>query len=454
MAESEPTCPGCRERDGIIRRLEERVSSLEKRVEESERRSHRQTAPFSRGFLKPDPKPPGRKPGHEGEHRATPTQVDEVLDAALPAACPGCGGTVIEDSVLPQYQTDIPPVTPVTTRFDVHVGHCCGCGRRVQGRHPFQTSQALGAAAVQFGPRVVAMGLELHVRMGLSFRKLSEFLVRFLGLKAAPSSFARAMRRLAKKMRGTRDEILQALRASTSCHGDGTGWRVGGESACLHTVCTKTEALYLVDRRWGADPTIEVLGEDYAGVFGSDGLRAFEKLTWRRQRCIPHLLRFAREIEAEQIRGAVLYPRAVKALLKDAMALGKKREDIAESTFARTFRSLKTRLERVLFADLRDEDNARLRGRLWTAAPHLFTFLEVPGVEADNNEAERTLRPPIITRKLSAGNRTWAGAEAWATVASGIETSRRRGVDFTMFVIRLLRAPAPQFQPAFAVMTR
>lgn len=454
MDESEPACPGCRARDVIIRRLEERVSSLEKRLEDLERRSHRQAAPFSRGAPKPDPKVPGRKPGHQGEHRATPERVDRFLDAPLPPSCPGCGGAIVEDGVQPQYQTDIPPVTPVTTKFDVHIGHCCGCGKRVQGRHPFQTSQALGAAAVQFGPRVVAMGLELHVRLGLSFRKLADFLVRYLGLKAAPATFARAMRRMAKKMRGTVDEILVALRASTACHGDGTGWRVGGEAACLHTVCTRTEALYLVDNRWGAEPTIEVLGEDYAGVFGSDGLPAFESLTWLRQRCLAHLLRFAREIEAEKTGGAVRYPREVMALLKAAIALGKRRDDIAEATFLRGFRALESRLEKLLFANLTDLDNAKLRGRLWRAAPHLFTFLTVPGVDPTNNEAERTLRPAVIARKLSAGNRTWAGAEAWAALASVIETSRRRAQDFTQLVDRTMREPGPQFEPAFAVMTR
>jgi transposase len=458
MAESEPTCPGCRERDGIILRLQERVATLEKGLEELERRSHRQAAPFSRDKRKDAPKRPGQKPGHPGAHRAVPAKVDRVLDAPLPAACPGCGEKLLDEGVLPQYQTDLPPVTPVTTQFDVHVGHCCGCGRRVQGRHPLQTSDALGAAAVHFGPRLVAMGLELHVRLGLSFRKVAEFLVRYLDMKAAPSTFARTMRRMAKRMRGTREEILQALRASAVSHGDGTGWRVGGESACLHTVCTRTEALYLVDRRWGADPTIEVLGEDYAGVFVSDGLPAFEKLSWWRQRCIPHLQRFAKEIEALQTRGAVLYPRAVKALLQDALALGKKVEDLAESTFRRTLRSLETRLEALLFADLRNQDNARLRGRLWTAAPHLFTFLEVPGVPGDNNEAERTLRPAVVARKLSAGNRTWEGAKAWADVASVIETKRRQGEDFISYVAFILRPPvappAPQFEPALAVMTR
>src|SRR5437764_889802 len=69
----------------------------------------------------------------------------------LPDACPACGGPVGETGVAHQYQTDIPR-TPITRQFHVHLGECRRCGRRVQGRHPLQTSDALGAAAAQVGP--------------------------------------------------------------------------------------------------------------------------------------------------------------------------------------------------------------------------------------------------------------------------------------------------------------
>lgn len=96
----------------------------------------------------------------------------------MPDSCGCCGGALAEDAVHAQYQTDIPPVVPLTTQCSIHVGHCSSCGKRVQGRHPEQTSDALGAAAVQLGPRVVSMGLAMHVRLGLSYRRLAEVLVR------------------------------------------------------------------------------------------------------------------------------------------------------------------------------------------------------------------------------------------------------------------------------------
>jgi hypothetical protein len=45
----------------------------------------------------------------------------------------------------------------VVRRFDIAVGCCGDCGRRVQGRHRLQTSDAVGVGAVQRGPEALAL---------------------------------------------------------------------------------------------------------------------------------------------------------------------------------------------------------------------------------------------------------------------------------------------------------
>ena len=75
--------------------------------------------------------------------------------------------------VASQYQEEIPAVHPVVRRFDIEVGHCSRCQRRVQGRHALQTSDALGAAGAQLGPGVVALVVELHTEMGVPLAKVS-----------------------------------------------------------------------------------------------------------------------------------------------------------------------------------------------------------------------------------------------------------------------------------------
>ena len=83
--------------------------------------------------------------------------------------------------------------------------------------------------------------------------------------------------------------------------------------------------------------------------------------------------------------------------------------------------------------------NARLAKRLRKHRGSLFTFLYREEVEATNNRAERELRPAVIARKLSAGNRTEAGAETHAVLASILRTCRRQGKAIVQTVADLLR---------------
>src|SRR5688572_964501 len=148
------------------------IEKLKKIVESLEQAAKRQAAPFSKGKRKPDPQKCGRKPGDEygkkGFRRA-PKKVDEIHRAPLPSACPECAGDVEFLKLEHQFQVEV-PCKPVHRRFDIEVGRCACCGRRVQGRHPLQTSDALGAAASQIGPEAQALAVHLNKDLGLSHR--------------------------------------------------------------------------------------------------------------------------------------------------------------------------------------------------------------------------------------------------------------------------------------------
>jgi transposase len=152
-------------------RLRQQIDHLKRQLDDARRAGFRQAAPFAKP-LTPRPKRPGRKAGPaygRKAHRAVPAQVDETYEAPLPAQCPDCGGVLKETAVCAQYQEEVPVVRTVVRRFHVHVGQCRACGRRVQGRHPLQTSNALGAAAAQVGPQAVASAVILNKQLGLSF---------------------------------------------------------------------------------------------------------------------------------------------------------------------------------------------------------------------------------------------------------------------------------------------
>ena len=192
-------CPGCQALLQRVGELEAQVERLTGALEEQRRAGKRQAAPFRKGPPKPDPKRPGRKAGDQhGTHGHRPPppseQLDEVLEAALPDACPHCGGTVTETGTATQFQTEIPR-QPLRRQFTLHVGSCDQCRRRVQGRHPLQTSDATGAAASQLGPDAQAAVVELNKVMGLPHGKIVQTFVALFGIDLSRGASAQIVLR-------------------------------------------------------------------------------------------------------------------------------------------------------------------------------------------------------------------------------------------------------------------
>jgi len=196
-------------KDGFILSQRDRIDELTRSLEEVRRAGKLQAAPFSKGNPKQAPKRPGRKSGEaHGRHGHRPVperDPDWTLDAPLPPCCPDCGGVIDHERDAEQFQLDVPEVRATLTRFKVAIGRCRGCKARVQGRHPEQTSDGLGAAGSQLGPHLKTWGMWLHYRMGLSFGKVSEVLAH-IGVKVT----AGALRVPSKWPGSTRSAVTPA----------------------------------------------------------------------------------------------------------------------------------------------------------------------------------------------------------------------------------------------------
>jgi transposase len=415
----------------LIEELRAEVERLKAELEQSRRAGKRQAAPFSKGAPKAHPKRPGRKPGHPSSHRPAPPpeQVDRTIEVPPPATCPECH-TPLDDvpvQVHDQYQVDLPEPKPVITRFRVPVARCPACFRRVQGRHPEQTSDALGAAAVQFGPRLLGFAADLKHRVGTPFRKAAAVLATLTGLVVSAAALVRGSQRLARLARPSYDALVEAARASVVQHVDETGWKIGGRSAWLWVFADAHATLYRIRRSRGHEVVVEVLGEDYGGVLVSDCFLAYDPLQFTKSKCAAHLLKRCSEVEQGKTRGAVRFRRRVAALLRMAMALKRRRGTISDRGYAVLRGKLHAELDRLLAGAYTDPDNAKLAKLLRKHRDSVLAFLDHDSVDATNNLAEREVRPAVIARKLSAGNRTEAGAEAHAVLASVLRTLCRQG---------------------------
>jgi transposase len=407
----------------------------------------RQAAPFSRGTKKQHPQRPGRKKGHKAVHRGVPRQVDQVHEARLKqSCCLKCGGTLSPSHIQQQYQIDLPPVQPVVTQFNIEVAYCTGCGQRAQGRHPQQTSAALGPAAVQLGPRALALALEMKHALGLPYRKVAHILGQGFGLTVSASALARASQRLARQAQPTYDQLILSLRQQDVVCADETGWKINGNNAWLWVFTSAQITLYLIDPRRAGQVAERILGRDFPGVLSCDCLLAYNPLPYQQQKCLAHLLHRCTDMtEQPQPAPTVQLSYQVSWLLRAAIALKQQKNNLSPARYALDCARLEQALDRLLNHAGEPQNDAarRLVNLLRKQRQRLFTFLYHDPVPPTNNAAERAIRPAVIVRKTSAGNRSNPGAHAHALITSLWQTAQQH-LDFGDLVARLLRNPKPE----------
>jgi transposase len=443
----EPACPGCRELLKRVAELEALVAELTRKLDDALRAGKRQAAPFRKGPPKPDPKTPGRKAGDaHGTHGHRPPppadQIAECHEANLPAACPHCQGRLVETGTAEQFQTEIPR-QPLIRKFRVHIGHCETCGKKAQGRHPLQTSDALGAAASQIDPDAQAAAALLHTQAGLSHGKVSAVFDALFGIQLTRGASAQINLRAATRLEPDYRRLLDEIRGSEQIAADETGWRIGGHPAWLHVWVGDRATAYAIDSQRSAAVLERVIGADWSGILSHDGFASYERFDAAvHQQCVAHVLRRAQDLLANAIGGAVRFPRQVIALLTEAIHLRNDdgRGRVAFDQLQDQRDAFDDRLLTLLNRPRTVPAHVTLANHLWNHFEQWFTFLFDPRIEPTNWKAEQAIRPAVVNRKVWGGNRTPVGAQAQSVLMSVLETCRRQTRSALDYISQTLRS--------------
>jgi len=424
-------------------RLQQEAERLRRELEAALRASKRQAAPHSRGNPKANPQRPGRKPGRRYGRQACrpiPRRVDEQITVPLPQRCPHCGGGVEPESCETQYQEEIVRRT-IVRRFDIAVGHCCNCHRRVQGRHRLQTSDAIGVGNVQLGPEALTLAAILNKQMGLSLGHTRQVLSYGFGLEVSRGGLYRALARMARRAAPTYDGLLETARQAPVNGMDETGWKVGGRLQWLHVAVSAQVTVYAILPGRGYEQAAAILGVEYDGFLVHDGWAPYYRFQCAfHQSCLAHLLKRCREMAHIASPAALAFPRAVEDVLETSLELRDRHAqgEVSERGLAIAGGKLEAKLDRMLETRRRNPANRRLARHLEHERLWLFTFLHCPGLDATNNAAERAIRGMVIARKVWGGNRTWNGARTHQILASVLRTCWQQGKDGFTRCVRLL----------------
>lgn len=428
-----------------IATLEAQVARLTEALEQRDTGPTPPAAPFRIDDARRarPPKRAGRKKGHPGARRQPPP-VTERIEVPLPG-CPECGGAVTGCRPVHQIIEELPEIRLRVVELVTWRGRCRACGP-VASRHPLQRSSAVGAAGVLLGPKALEVAARLRAEWHLPVRKVCAILEQVFGLRITPGGLVHALGRVSERLRGAYEALEQQIRASAVVYSDETSWYVGApRGSALWVFATPEATLYRVVAKRTRAQLQAILGEGFGGVLVSDCLSLYDEASARQHKCYAHHLRAIRKAEAVHPSGGSAYLSQVTLLLKAAMAV--KAEQARQSRAWREARreGLERWAEQLLETPRGQPEEERVRQRLSKQRDHLFVFLEQEAVEATNNLAERQLRPAVISRKVSCGNRTWRGARQWETLASLMATCAQTGRSFGDLVRTALFAPtAPE----------
>jgi len=386
----------------------------------------------------PKKKKRGAPKGHPGWRRRKPDHIDKTIPVPAPHSCPHCNCSDLTpvDDIKDHLQEDIvlQPRTFVIN-FKHHQAFCPKCRRNVV---KCADGEVLNC---HIGPTTKAAAVYLRYGLQLPYRKVKQLFDVFFNMTFVPASAMAFDRTATRKGLPLYEDLKQKVRNAALAHADETSWRQDGIGHYLWYAGNDQLALYLIDRHRSAKVVQQILGDDFQGVLNTDDYAAYNAANAKkRQTCLAHLIRRAKEIKQEIALRKTKYqdPQSIEfcdqitALLKAACEVGGKLKNQDEKDPTRKVQQkyFYDQLHSFCNCKLADDNAETLRTRLRdpTKAYHrLFTFLKYPQIEPTNNQAEQSLRYMVIFRKICFGTRSSQGSLSHSVLPSLLMTAKRQG---------------------------
>ena len=399
----------------------------------------------------------GAPVGHPPWQRAKPTRIDQVIDTPAPRRCPDCHHPELQalEQTHEHIQQDIvlEPRTLVTC-FRHHLAYCPQCEKNVWLTGPGEMPGAY------IGPAAKATAAYLRYQLNVPDRKISQFFSDFFGLKFVPASAYGFERQAVRRGLPLYEDLRQKIRTLPVAHADETSWRHDGHSYWAWYAGNPDLAFFHLDAHRSAEAAQAVFGERFGGTLVADAYASYNCVHPKdRQSCLAHIKTKAKELEQELalLKGKAA-EQAARQFCQDIQAWVRTACQVhnrlchgrwCAKSAKRKGKQLCQQLRALCALPFGYPKAEAFRKRL--SGPQqklLFTCFRRPHVPPTNNQAERSLRPLVIMRKVVQGTRSDKGLENHSVLRSLFETARRQGKKPHEFFLVLLTKNTAQAQAA------
>ena len=382
-------------------------------------RDHKRSLPSDRRKRRHGP--PAGHARHERKFMANPDHIVEVKAET----CSHChAGLHSAEGVLRDVNqiTELPPAKAEVIEVRQYEVSCPECGGAQVGEPPAGLEMERA-----FGARLEATVVYYRQEQHMSYQRTQAALLNLHGVEISQGGIDKIMQRAGNKALQEVEPIRERVRQSAVIHCDETGSRVDAQNWWEWVFCSLRGVLHVIRFNRSSDVIQDVMGDAQAEVWVSDCLSSQLKAPARqRQICLAHQLRNLQAVV--DVYPTAFWPQAMQALFRAAIRLHDQRHQLLPEQFRQKVGRIEQLCDGLLKRPLSHDRAGKLQRRYRKHRPSLFVFLYRTDVEPTNNRSERALRPSVIHRKVIGCFRSGWGAQAYAALASVIDTAELSGV--------------------------
>jgi len=425
-------CRECLSKQQKINDLQEEIVCLKTKLRYQERTAKEgffgSSTPSSKIPVKPNSSTKqqrnrgGGKPGHQGHGRVSICEedADKVEKIHIDDTCPDCGTTLEDKGSKTRTVMDCQPVKMKKLLYHLQRKRCPKCKKLISARPPgvlakcLYSNQLLAYVAVQHYIYGNTLG-QIEKQTGIGY-----------------SSLVDAMHQLSKRLKDVPKALIEAYRNSPVKHADETGWRTDGDNGYAWLFCTPKISIFRVRRTRSASVPKEVFGEKpVPGVLVVDRYNGYNKIPCSIQYCYAHLLRTVKDLEKDFPENVEIksFVEALAPQLTNAISL--RALDITDRQFERQAAKIKNEIMNIVNRQAKHPAIQKIQDIFREKADRLYHWADDRNVPAENNLAERQLRPLVIARKISFGSQSDAGARTREILMTVLHTLKKRTPDVT-----------------------
>jgi transposase len=421
-------CKQCLDKQRKIDELQEEIVRLKAKLRYQERTAEEgffgSSTPSSKVPVKPnsDQHHPrnrgGGKTGHKGHGRSAicEQEADRVQRVSIGNVCPDCGSRLEDKGTKDRAVIDCQPIQVQKTVYHLERRRCPRCNKVISARAPGVLAKCL------YGNQLLAHVAVQHYIYGNTLGQIEK------QTGIGYSSIIEAMHQLAKRLKDVPKTLIQAYRQAPVKHADETGWRTEGHNGFSWLFCTPEISIFRFRKSRAASVAKEVFGEKpLPGVLVVDRYNGYNRMPCLIQYCYAHLSRDVKDLEKDFPENGEVKTFVGALVPQLANAISLRGLDITDQQFKRQAAKIKNAIVEITSRQARHPAIWKIQYLFREKAERLYHWASDRNVPADNNLAERELRPLVIARKISFGSQSDAGAGTREVLMTVLHTLRKRG---------------------------